>query len=115
MNLLPFTLEGWRSGLVPCTADGREVKQLTLFEGNRIVYPLVGVIDSDLCSWTLLGRNLQWCAGNKDLRLRPKTEKRWVIVFICDRTKLERADVWQREPPKLETEIARVEIEVPCL
>lgn len=113
MTLLPFTLDGWRSGLVPCTADGREVKQLTLFECDQ-GYPLIGVVDGDMLDWDTNGDHRNSSYKERYLRLRPKTEKRWVVIIRDPNSVVDTALLW---PPHLDGkhthEIARVEIEVP--
>ena len=47
---IPFSLERWKEGLKPVTRDGREVKQLTMFNvGYGIT--LRGVIEGNMHAW----------------------------------------------------------------
>lgn len=113
MTLLPFTLEAWDHGrgLQPCTADGREVKQLTLFECIQD-YPLYGVVDGLLYEWNTVGEHRNSSYKGRFLRLRPKTEKRWIQV-CRNLSGIERAFLSVHKPPTQCDEIALLEIEVP--
>lgn len=106
MTLLPFTLEAWRSGLQPCTADGRYVV--------RLGESLTGFVDGHEYAWHSDGSSLYSYPPGLDLRLRPKTEKRWVIVWRNDHGGM-RVEFSNLTPPSEWKEIARVEIEVPVL
>jgi hypothetical protein len=81
MKLEKFDLEKALNGAKVVTRDGREVTQLTKFEGLKD-YPLVGIVDSQLHTWTTQGPlslHLGECGADLFLAVEPK--RIWVNVF----------------------------------
>jgi hypothetical protein len=51
-KLIPFSIEAWKAGGKPVTRDGREVKQLTKFEGVLTkIQSLMGVVEDKIQTW----------------------------------------------------------------
>jgi hypothetical protein len=81
MKLEKFDLEKALNGAKVVTRDGREVKELTKFEGLKD-YPLVGVLDNQLQTWTtqgLISPHLGECRA--DLFLAVETKRVYVNVL----------------------------------
>jgi hypothetical protein len=81
MKLEKFDLEKALNGAKVVTRDGREVKELTKFEGFKD-YPLVGIVDSQLHTWTtqgLISLHLGECGADLFLAVEPK--RIWVNVY----------------------------------
>jgi len=57
-NLIPFDLKKWQEGAKPFTRDGKEVKQLTYFEGLESTFCMGGVVETTLNKWNLEGAHL---------------------------------------------------------
>jgi hypothetical protein len=86
MKTKPFNLEEALNGAKVVTRDGREVKELTKFEGLKD-YPLVGIVDSQLHTWTtqgLISLHLGECRA--DLFLAVETKRVYVNVYILHDT-----------------------------
>jgi hypothetical protein len=86
MKLEKFDLEKALNGAKVVTRDGREVKELTKFEGFKD-YPLVGVLDNQLQTWTtqgLISPHLGECRA--DLFLAVETKRVYVNVYILHDT-----------------------------
>jgi hypothetical protein len=77
----PFDLEKALAGAPVCTASGDPVTQLTLFKGEHLKYPLVGIIDGGMGTWMADGKRLGESAPNMDLRMAPRTVELWVWVW----------------------------------
>jgi hypothetical protein len=86
MKLEKFDLEKALNGAKVVTRDGREVKELTKFEGLKD-YPLAGIVDSQLHTWTtqgLISLHLGECRA--DLFLAVETKRVYVNVYILHDT-----------------------------
>jgi hypothetical protein len=83
-KLIPFTIEAWKAGGKPVTADGREVKRLTHYEeASGISYPVIGVRDSILDSWDISGNCIYRPGEKTNLMLEVEdTEKQLYLVVI---------------------------------
>lgn len=68
MKTKPFNLEEALKGAKVVTRDGGEVKELTKFE-NLKDYPLVGVLDTELKTWTTEGKYSAYDLGQSYLDL----------------------------------------------
>jgi hypothetical protein len=82
MKLEKFDLEKVIHGAKVLTRDGREVLQLTKFEGVKD-YPLVGILDNQLQTWTMQGIYNADHAGEcrTDLFLAVEPQRIWVNVY----------------------------------
>jgi hypothetical protein len=82
MKLEKFDLEKAINGAKVVTFDGREVKELTKFEGLKN-YPLVGILDNNLQTWTTQGKCNADHAGEcaVDLFLSVEPQRIWVNVL----------------------------------
>jgi hypothetical protein len=81
MKVEKFDLEKVIHGAKVVTRDGREVLELSKFE-NIKDYPLVGVLDDGINSWTIDGYYQDQNEENdKDLFLVGKVQSIWVNVF----------------------------------
>jgi hypothetical protein len=86
MKLEKFDLEKALNGAKVVTRDGREVTQLTKFEGLKD-YPLVGIVDSQLHTWTTQGPlSLHLGECGADLFLAVEPQRIWVNVYTSDDT-----------------------------
>lgn len=85
MNLKPFNLEEALNGAKVVTRDGREVKQLTLFESISL-FPLVGVFDNGMMSlWSKNGKhNADTVVTDGDLFIVVETKSVWANVCAND-------------------------------
>ena len=81
MKLEKFNLEKALNGTKVVTRDGREVTQLTKFEGIAAGYSLVGVLKKGLNAWTIEGRYSQDSTSNMDLFLEGKVRRAWVNIY----------------------------------
>jgi hypothetical protein len=81
MKLEKFDLEKVLNGAKVVTRDGREVTQLTKFEDVG-KYPLVGVLEGDVKTWTIKGYYLDgWKELNADLFIEGKVQSVWVNIY----------------------------------
>ena len=91
-NLKPFNLAAALRGEKVVTRDGREVKQLTLFDVENYLYPLLGVVNKELERWPTNGTYNTYktalVAHEKDLFMLPKTKTYWVNVYLQFKTNL---------------------------
>jgi hypothetical protein len=77
-----FNLERALAGEPVITRDGREVTRLVKFEADREGYPLMGVLDENVRSWTIDGRFATFSENSpKDLFMKPKENAIWVNVY----------------------------------
>jgi hypothetical protein len=81
MKTKPFNLEEALNGAKVVTRDGREVSQLTKFEGSKD-YQLAGVTDGVLYTWTEQGGYYTDRQSNSDLFLAVETQSICVNVFM---------------------------------
>ena len=84
MKTRPFNLEEALNGAKVVTRDGREVRQLTKFEGvTTESYSLVGVLGRYMCSWADDGRFNDVFAEQqgKDLFLAVEPQRQWVNLY----------------------------------
>jgi len=84
-KLIPFDLERWRAGDFKrvVTRKGKEVTQLTYFN-TEIVYPIYGIVDNSLVSFTKDGfykSNSEENDSNLMLEVEEKTLEGWVRVY----------------------------------
>jgi hypothetical protein len=88
MKLEKFNLEKALNGAKVVTRDGREVLEFTKFE-NIKDYPLVGVLDSQIQSWTIEGNYLDDCNElNADLFIEGKVKSVWINIYKSDKQNL---------------------------
>ena len=81
MKTKPFNLEEALNGAKVVTRDGREVRQLTKFEGLDN-YSLVGVLGGKLTTWTKQGEYYQSEEeSHADLFLAVEPQSIWVNVL----------------------------------
>lgn len=82
MKLEKFDLEKAIHGAKVVTRDGREVKELTVFE-NLKIYSLVGILDNQLQTWTKQGIfNADHAGENRvDLFLAVEPQTKWVNLY----------------------------------
>jgi hypothetical protein len=81
MNLEKFDLEKVIHGAKVVTRDGREVLELTKFE-NIKDYPLVGVLDNEIQSWTIEGYYMDgFNELDADLFLVGRVRRIWANVM----------------------------------
>jgi hypothetical protein len=85
MKLEKFDLEKALNGAKVVTRDGREVQQLTKFEGSTD-YQLAGVMDGNLQTWTEQGGYYTDRESDLDLFLTVKPKRIWVNVYIFHNT-----------------------------
>lgn len=111
--------DGWRVE----TMDGREVKQLTRFEG--VYFEMVGVVDRETFTrtWRIKGtHNEDARPSDYDLilrRIQPKTRTVWVVMdYIKDNNMLR--SFWYSSPGEAlihhnikESDLVKVTIELP--
>jgi hypothetical protein len=85
MKLEKFDLEKALNGAKVVTRDGREVKELTKFEGLKN-YPLVGVLDTNLHTWTTQGmfNSNHEVECIRDLFLVVEPNRVWVNIYQHD-------------------------------
>ena len=85
MKLEKFDLEKALNGAKVVTRHGREVKELIKFESLKD-YPLGGVLDNQLKTWTEQGKFDTEHVGesNLDLCLAVEPQRIWVNVFKGD-------------------------------
>jgi hypothetical protein len=76
-----FNLERALAGEPVCTRDGNEVTQLTYFEAPKDPYPVVGVLEGEVCGWQTNGRFLESENISKDLIMKPKENAIWVNLY----------------------------------
>jgi hypothetical protein len=84
MKTRPFNLEEALNGAKVVTRDGREVRQLTKFEGvTTESYSLVGVLGRYMCSWADDGRfnDVFGEEQSKDLFIAVEPRRAWVNVW----------------------------------
>jgi hypothetical protein len=84
MKTEKFDLEKALNGAKVVTRDGREVRQLTKFEGvTTESYSLVGVLGRYMCSWADDGRFNDVFAEQhgKDLFLAVEPQRQWVNLY----------------------------------
>jgi hypothetical protein len=81
MKTKPFNLKEALNGAKVVTRDGKEVKELTKFEGLKD-YPLVGVLDNNLATWTTQGTlSLHLGECRADLFLAVEPQRIWVNAY----------------------------------
>jgi len=80
MKLEKFDLEKALNRAKVVTRDGREVTQLTKFEGVG-KYPLVGVLEGNVKNWTIKGYHLVGDICYEDLFIEGKVESIWVNIY----------------------------------
>ena len=81
MKLKKFDLEKVIHGAKVVTRDGREVLELTKFE-NIKDYPLVGVLDNEIQSWTIEGYYMDGFEElDADLFLLGEVQSIWVNLY----------------------------------
>jgi len=80
MKLEKFDLEKALNGAKVVTRDGREVTQLTTFEGVG-KYPLIGVLEGNVKTWTIKGYHLVGDICYEDLFIKGKVESIWVNIY----------------------------------
>ena len=80
MKLEKFDLEKALNGAKVVTRDGREVSQLAKFECVD-EYPIVGVLDSFICVWTIKGEFEYGDKCDEDLFLESKVRRAWLNVY----------------------------------
>jgi hypothetical protein len=86
-KLIPFDLERWRAADFKrvVTKEGKEVSDLTYFKsGTKATYPLVGVLENYVESWTINGvfSTLEnHTLLNLMLEVEDETLEGWVNVF----------------------------------
>ena len=84
MKTRPFNLEEALNGAKVVTRDGREVRQLTKFEGvTTESHSLVGVLGMYMCSWADDGRfnDVFGEPQGKDLFIAVEPQSIWVNVY----------------------------------
>jgi len=84
MKTRPFNLEEALNGAKVVTRDGREVRQLTKFEGvTTESYSLVGVLGRYMCSWADDGRfnDVFGEQQSKDLFIAVGPQRKWVNLY----------------------------------
>ena len=84
MKTRPFNLEEALNGAKVVTRDGREVRQLTKFEGvTTESYSLVGVLGRYMCSWADDGRfnDVFGEQQSKDLFIAVEPQRKWVNLY----------------------------------
>ena len=82
MKLEKFDLEKALNGAKVVTRHGREVKELIKFESLKD-YPLGGVLDNQLKTWTEQGKfdTEHVGEGNLDLCLAVEPQRKWVNLY----------------------------------
>jgi hypothetical protein len=86
MKLEKFDLEKALNGAKVVTRDGREVSQLTNFENLNDDYPLIGVVDRSIRTWTTQGLFVGAPLGesDEDLFLAVEPQRVWVNVYYLN-------------------------------
>jgi hypothetical protein len=86
MKLEKFDLEKALNGAKVVTRDGREVSQLTKFENLNDDYPLIGVVDRSIRTWTTQGLFVGDHTGecDEDLFLAVEPQRKWVNVYYLN-------------------------------
>jgi hypothetical protein len=86
MKTKPFNLEEALNGAKVVTRDGREVSQLTNFENLNDDYPLIGVVDRSIRTWTTQGLFVGAPLGesDEDLFLAVEPQRVWVNVYYLN-------------------------------
>lgn len=85
MKLEKFDLEKALNGANVVTRDGREVKELTKFKSLNNYYPLVGVLDNELQTWTRTGQfDVNKDNHDNDLFIAVEPKRIWVNVYVTD-------------------------------
>ena len=88
-KLVAFDLERWQKGNCKVvTKSGKEVSDLTYFgSATKETFPLVGVLENDVQSWTINGGfsiNKRDSVLDLLLEVEDKTLEGWVNVFKDD-------------------------------
>jgi hypothetical protein len=79
---IPFSIEAWKAGGKPVTADGREVKHLTNFETDD-QFPLGGAVNGIKKTWQINGSYTNFYESSNNLMLEVEdTEKELYLVVI---------------------------------
>jgi hypothetical protein len=88
MKLEKFDLEKALNGAKVVTRNGREVSQLTNFENLNDDYPLIGVVDRSIRTWTTQGLFVGDHAGecDEDLFLAVEPKRIWLNVYVSHGT-----------------------------
>jgi hypothetical protein len=83
MKLEKFDLEKALNGSKVVTRDGKEVKELTKFESLNNGYPLIGVVDGSIRTWTRQGifNDLHEGESDADLFIAVEPKSIWVNVY----------------------------------
>ena len=76
--IIEFSIEAWRAGGKPVTRDGREVEMLHIFkEAEKDLWPIYGVLNGTVQSWTRTGSFRMFLEHKLDLKLEIPDE--WVV------------------------------------
>lgn len=76
----PFDLEKALAGDPVVTRDGRPVYQLKFLESS-LYYKFAGVLEEDIDTWTIDGKNILNEEGGSDLFMEEKTKKKlWIMI-----------------------------------
>lgn len=78
----PFNLEEALAGKPVVTSEGLLVTQIVHFENTNHEYPVFGVVDNQITSWTIQGQfNKTYDNHLKDLFMLSEKKSIWVNVY----------------------------------